>query len=81
MLGKNKRPRTEEEKKHLSEKFTGLVWWNNGEIQIQSKVQPEGFVRGKLPHEIKFHWYNNGKECVMAEECPVGFVKGRKMNL
>ena len=38
----------EETKKKLSESCKGIYWWNNGIIQVKSKICPEGFVRGKI---------------------------------
>lgn len=78
--GSTNRPMSEEMKRFYSEKFTGSVWWNNGKTQIQSKTQPEGFVRGKLPNQKKRHWYNNGKQNIMCEVCPEGYVPGKLLS-
>lgn len=51
MLGKTYTP-SEAQRKAISERLKGVVWWNNGIINIKSKECPEGFVRGKL-HESK----------------------------
>lgn len=68
---------SEEQKQLYREKYTGLVWWNNGIEQIQSRTQPKGFVRGKLPPKRKLHWYNNGEKNIMSESCPKGFREGK----
>ena len=75
--GKTGHKMSEEQKQFYHDKFTGAVWWNNGIEQVQSKTQPEGFVRGKLPRKRKLHWYTNGKENVMCENCPEGFREGK----
>ena len=78
--GRKLPPRTDEYKKRMSESFTGKVWWNDGKIQIQSKTQPRGFVRGKLPNQKKKHWYNNGKQNIRCEVCPKGYVSGKLLS-
>lgn len=78
--GRKLPPRTDEYKKRMSESFTGKVWWNDGKIQIQSKTQPKGFVRGKLPNQKKKHWYNNGKQNIRCEVCPKGYVSGKLLS-
>lgn len=70
---------SEEQKQFYRNKFTGVVWWNNGVEQIRSKIQPDGYVRGKLPKTKTHSWYTNGKENIMAETCPEGFYLGRVM--
>ena len=44
-------------------------WWNNGLEEVQSKNQPEGYLRGRLPRDWKSigskaakgkKWYNDG---------------------
>lgn len=68
---------SEEQKQLYRDKYTGIVWWNNGVEEIRSKTQPEGFVRGKLPTKRKLHWYNDGEKNIMGESCPEGFREGK----
>lgn len=28
--------------------IVGMVWWNNGVVEVKRRTQPEGFVRGRL---------------------------------
>ena len=77
--GMKKKPMSEEQKDFYRKTFTGLVWWNNGVIQMRARIKPEGFVRGKLPGKIKRCWFTNGVENVMSEICPEGFYKGRTL--
>lgn len=35
-------------KEKQSKSHIGLYWWNNGVTNIQSRTQPEGFVRGRI---------------------------------
>ena len=58
----------------VQDKLNGLMFFNNGIVEIRAKECPEGFVRGKLSG-MKF--FNNGIKCIKAKECPVGFVPGR----
>ena len=78
--GINSKPRTEEEKKHLSEFNKGFRIWNNGKIQIRSKTKPgDDFILGYL-NKKRYHWFTNGKEEICCEICPEGFVPGRLSN-
>ena len=42
---------TIEHSSKISEARKGYKWWNNGEISIQAKEQPVGFVRGLSPKD------------------------------
>lgn len=42
---------TKEHSSKISQSRKGYKWWNNGEISIQAKEQPEGFVRGFAPKD------------------------------
>lgn len=57
----------------VQDKLNGLLFFNNGVIEIRAKECPEGFVHGKLPG---MKYYNNGVKCIKAKECPTGFVPG-----
>ena len=39
---------TENQKKAVAKALRGLFWWNNGEKNIRSKIQPEGYTRGRI---------------------------------
>jgi hypothetical protein len=75
--GMKKKPMLEKQKQLYRDKYTGMVWWNNGVEEVRSKICPDGFIRGKLPSEIKLHWYNNGEKNTLAETCPEGFRLGK----
>ena len=75
--GIKKKPMSEEQKQYYRDKYTGVVWWNNGINEIRSRTQPKGYVRGKLPKANKPHWFTNGKENIKAEKCPEGYYLGR----
>lgn len=49
-------PHTEETKRKMSEDRRGRRWWNNGEIEMKTHQQPEGFVRGRLPNKVPAGW-------------------------
>jgi len=44
--------------KKLSEtkKKKQIIWWNNGVSQVQSKIRPSGFIRGKLKKPECIGW-------------------------
>ena len=39
---------SERHKQRNREAMLGCVYWNNGKINVRSKTQPDGFVRGRL---------------------------------
>lgn len=69
----------------------GKLWWNNGEVEVRSKVRPnQSYIRGRLPGINKSrpseckntHWWNNGEVEIRSKTCPgENFIKGRKSKL
>lgn len=65
-------------KELLKEANIGLYYWNNGEIEVHSKEQPDGFSRGRLNVKCpRKYWYTNGEIDVFSLVCPKGFKYGR----
>ena len=49
-VGKKKvETHTDEVKKRLSQNSKGRHWWNNSTNEVLAWVQPEGFIKGRLP--------------------------------
>ena len=75
--GRKLPPRSNEYKQKLSELNKGFRIWNNGKVQIRSKIKPgDDFVIGYL-NKGNRHWYNNGKQNIVCEICPEGYMSGK----
>jgi hypothetical protein len=71
---------TEEQKEKLrngAKKRVGLLWWTNGEIDIKSREQPDGFRKGRSKLKGKPAW-NSGKKNCFSEEVLKKMSEDRK---
>jgi len=69
--------------KSLKGKRLGMKAYNNGEINVFAKSQPEGFIPGIIPRkEWKskrgLKWYTNGIDYKFQKDCPEGYWPGKK---
>lgn len=76
-------------KDKIKQSVAALIWWNNGEKEVRSRVQPVGFVKGRISNKGTV-WINNGAKETQIDECeapaldetdPEGWVRGRLFNL
>lgn len=84
-----------EYKQYLSEINSDLKWYNNGKECVFTRIQPEGFIPGRInvnynekaSHEMSKKgkgrkWYNNGKINIkVIGDPPEGFIPGIISNL
>ena len=75
-----------EVKESISKTLTGVVYWNNGVVEIRQREKPEGneWKRGRLKSlnvcvSLKgTHYWNDGIKEIRSKECPgEGFIRGR----